>query len=99
MNDPNKSINAIRDAMEKLDLDLAEKSSYIVRAEISNNLLDHLYGHINVKFNSNWHSGDGPFVEFGDEIKGFGIQHTHFQPRYQEFNWNASILTLSIQGH
>lgn len=77
---------------------LSAKSKYIIDANISDQA-SLSNGTVSVTFVCNRHSGDGPFLEIDDTIKGFGIRYTNFKPAYQKFTWNDARKTLSITGN
>lgn len=93
----NKSITAIQDCMSALDLHPSVKPSYDLDADLFNKK-NMASGVIGVRFNCNWHSGEGPYLEMDDEIKGFGIFYTQFKPRWQDISWDEATYTLTVKG-
>jgi hypothetical protein len=91
-----ESIGAISQCMEALNLDSNAERSHTARARFANLRDRKLSGSIVVTFNSNWHSGDGPFLEFGEEIKSFGIRYTQFKPQWLKITWSPQALELAI---
>jgi len=97
MNDEILSIGAIKKCMDDLDLHPSKQLTYEVDATIYNHN-NHTSGSITVTFNSNWYSGDGPFIEVDDVIKSYGIHYTSFKPRWQEFEYDEKEKELLITG-
>ena len=97
MHDELLSIGAIKECMEDLGLSLSEKPSYEIDAQMFN-YKNHASGNITVKFNSNWQSGDGPYIEVDDVIKGYGINFESFKPQWQEFTYDKAEKKLIVIG-
>ena len=100
MSDPIISIGAIKQCMEDLGFHLSRRQTFDAEATIFNPK-NRLSGFISVTFNSNWHSGDGPFIEVDDVIKSFGITYTSFKPQWQDFKYNQieKKLIISDDGY
>lgn len=83
--------------MEDLGLDRSKKPSYSVDAQMYN-YKNHSSGNITVTFNCNWQSGDGPYIEVDDVIRGYGIKYESFKPQWQKFSYNKDGKKLLITG-
>lgn len=92
----NHSIAAIQDCMKALGIHKAEQLTHEVAAKLIN-LKTHASGNINAIFNSNWHSGDGPFLEFDEAIRSFGISHSCFTPKWQTFVYDSDKKELIVK--
>lgn len=75
-----ESIKAINDCMHDLGFVLNDNLTFKTDA-VLNNPSNKRTGSICVTFNRNWHSGDGPYIDFDDVIRSFGIHHTNFKPK------------------
>lgn len=93
-----ESIGAIQDCMKALGFKASEAHSFQVEAKITNNLKPTSQGMIEVTFNSNWHSGDGPYLQADFVIKSYGIPYEEFKPRWQLFSFDSSSRTLTVKG-
>jgi hypothetical protein len=51
-----------------------------------------------ITFNCNRQSGDGPYVEVDDKIKGFSVMEIYFKLQYQILNHNSNTSELTIVG-
>jgi hypothetical protein len=91
-----ESIGEFRHCMESLGLNGNDERTHTVAATFCNDRERGVGGSIDAIFNSNWHDPDGPFLEFGDEIKGFGIKHMQFKPKWLEITWNESSKELVV---
>lgn len=83
--------------MAKLGLHPGHERSYTVPADFFNEKTKSR-GSIQVTFNCNWHSGEGPYLEFGEEFRSFGIRYTQFKPLWQEMRWDEPERTLTVRG-
>lgn len=95
---PVDSIAAIRDCMNSLGFRVSDSTEHSTTAKLFNET-NKQSGIIDVTFKSNWHSGEGPFLEVGDEIRGFGIRYLQFKPRWVEFTWNPDDKELVVVGN
>ena len=95
---PSDSISALRACMEFLSLDPNEARSHDVQARITLERPKASAGGIAVTFQSNWHSGDGPYLDFGDEIKGYGVRYAQFKPKWVNITWSSADTSLRIEG-
>ncbi len=93
-----ESIGAIQDCMEDLGFHLSEAQMFDAQAKIVNLFNERKRGRIKVTFQSNWHSGDGPYIEMDEAIKGYGIQYSCFKPKWQRFKYEPSCRTLKVEG-
>ena len=92
-----KSINAINQCMSDLGLLKSEKQKFDVDAKLYNPN-NRSSGNISITFVSNWHSGDGAFIETDDIIKSYGIFYTNFKPKWQKFNYSSDTRELIVSG-
>lgn len=83
--------------MRSLGFHVNDAPSHSTSAKLFN-LGNRKSGTISVIFQSNWHSGEGPYLEVGDEIRGFGIQYMQFKPLWIGFTWKPSSKTLFVAG-
>lgn len=81
--------------MEALGLRRSEKREFKVKPQIRNLRTD-AFGPIHFSINSNWHSGDGPWLDFDDSIRGYGIPFTKFTPGYQDIDWDDEAFCLTV---
>ncbi len=95
MKDHIASIRAIRDCMDDLGFVINDQPSFHAQATIRNPD-NGQFGSITVTFKSNWGSGDGPYIEFTDVIRGYGIGYTYFQPQWQHFTYNKEAKQLKV---
>ena len=91
------SIGAINQCMQDLGLNKKEKLLHKVDAQIYN-FKNRSFGNITVTFNCNWQSGDGPYIEVDDVIRGYGIQYESFKPQWQEFTYNKEEKKMIVKG-
>lgn len=91
------SINAVQDCMADLGLSNSDENRHLVDASLFNPS-NRSFGSIRITFCSNWHSGDGPYIEVGNEIKSFGISFLSFKPAWQTFVWDSLSKKLSVSG-
>src|SRR3990172_4902259 len=89
-----ESIRAIRDCMVDLGINANDQITKTVTATLFNERTK-ASGTISVTFNSNWHSGDGPYLEIGDEIRSFGIQYEVFKPQFLDIKYNRENKKLN----
>lgn len=92
-----RSIGAINECMADLGLSKSEKPRFDVGAKLANHSKQ-AYGNITITFVSNWHSGDGAYIETDETIKSFGIPYTSFKPRWQTFTYSKVLRTLTVSG-
>lgn len=90
------SVSAMRSLMISMGLKKSEKLEFDVCADLFNKK-NRQRGNIQFKINSNWHSGDGPYLDFDETIKGFGIHFTKFEPKWQEMTWDRDEFTLTVK--
>lgn len=90
-----ESIGAIQQCMDDLGIRWQEQNINKVSATLRNNRTQAI-GTVDVTFNSNWHSGDGPYVEVGDEIRGFGIPYEVFKPQFIDITYNGGSKQLEF---
>lgn len=94
-----ESISAIQECMSDLGLHPNKAHKFTVDAIIEITGTNYNQGNLIVTFNSNVHSGEGPYIETGEEIMGFGIPHTIFKPRFQKFIYTSQSKTLLVSGN
>ena len=93
-----ESIGAIQDCMDDLGFHRGKSRTFEAHAKITNLLFKRKFGGIKIVFNSNWHSGDGPYIEMDDVIKGYNIPYTCFKPKWQNFTYDTNSRTLTVSG-
>ena len=93
-----ESMRAITDCMDDLDFNSNDSLTHQVVA-VLNNPSNKRTGVITVTFNSNWHSGDGPYLDVDDAIRSFGINHTNFKPKWQKFTYSKEKRKMEIRGN
>ncbi len=82
--------------MEELGLHPADQTEFDVSAKLT-------FGktrgsRINLRINSNPYSGNGPYLDFNETIKSYGLRFTRFTPQYQEMIWDEAMFTLTVIG-
>jgi hypothetical protein len=87
---------ALRACMDSLNIDLNAERIHRIDAKIFNERTRVGSGPIEVMFNSNWHSGDGPFLEFEEDLEGYGIHYREFKPHWLEMVWNEAARELRV---
>jgi hypothetical protein len=93
------SYGGIRKCIDYLKIDINKNIQNLVRAKINVIAPNESTGSIEVIFMSNWNSGEGPYIEFDETIKGYGIQYTQFKPQWVEMKWNSKTSTLTISNN
>ena len=91
-----ESISAMWEFMDTLGLERSKQMEFKVQAKIFNSI-DKTSGVIKFKINSNWHSTSGPYLDFDETIKGFGIMFTKFDPNWVDMSWDKESLTLMVE--
>lgn len=94
-----ESIGAIRDCMEELGFEQTSARKFEAKAKLINNLKTTSQGRIEVTFHSNWHSGDGPYLEADYTIRSYGIPYEEFKPKWQKFEFQKDQKILNISGN
>lgn len=81
------SILAVQKTMSYLKLRLDQPRS---------SPIEHLFEYgrhralMHVEFCNDVHSHQGPYIEFDETIRGFGMQYQVFKPQFQHFSFSAS---------
>lgn len=97
MNSELDSIQALKDCMDFLGLapDLIEQPFLCKVVEVDGKYFG---GTSRGRFRVDLHKHDGPFIEFDQTIRGYGLKHDQFKPRYQSFEFvreeRAGLLTI-----
>ena len=90
-----ESIGAVKECMEDLGIGINEQNTKTVTANLTCTS-PRSYGTVNVTFHSNWHSGDGPYLVIGSEMRGFGIPFEEFRPATVDFTYHRETKQLHI---
>lgn len=91
------SIGALQELMEYFDLHPSAHLEYGMRANIRVHGTNQ-GGSIRFIVNSNWHVGQGPFLDFDETIKSYGVMYTRFTPQFQEITWEQASEELTVKG-
>ncbi|WP_210437806.1 hypothetical protein, partial [Vibrio crassostreae] len=92
------NIAEIKECMGDLGISLEDKLLNPVEARFFNNKT-HSAGNIVVTFNNNFQSGHGPYIEFDEVIRTFGISYEVFKPQYQSFSYDSQERKLNVKGN
>ena len=95
-----KAMRELSKCMKDLGIDTARQLRNKVDAWIFNPS-SKARGDITVTFHSNWSSSDGPYIEFDETIRGFGLNHAEYRPRWVDMRYDKSekCLTVSHEGY
>ena len=83
--------------MQALGIDTAHLLVNKIEATIFNPSNNNV-GNIVVTFNSNWNSSDGPYLEFDETIRGFGLYYRLYNPRWVSMNYHERTMELAVRG-
>ncbi|MGP9766185.1 hypothetical protein ACT3UM_10675 [Halomonas sp. AOP13-D3-9] len=98
MDDEIESIMAIQECMSSLGLPRNKAPTQKAKAQVRDHAGGYMPGSILVTFHCNQHSGQGPYIEMGNEIRGYGILFNEFKPRFQRFKFTKSGKFLTVTG-
>ena len=92
------SIEAVKACMDHLKLARDVQESGVVRANLTKaNGKKIRFGVIGVEFKNDVHAHRGPWIEFDDTVRGYGLRYTQFTPQYYEYSWDADTCCLSVK--
>ncbi|WP_113880463.1 hypothetical protein [Marinobacter nauticus] len=89
---------AIQECMASLRLPRNKAPTQRAEAQVRDHTGGYMPGSIMVTFHCNQHSGQGPHIEMGNEIRGYGIHYNEFKPRFQNFKFTESGKLLTVTG-
>lgn len=92
------SIMAVQACMTSLNLPRNEAHTQEAEAQVRDHAGGFMPGSVVVTFHCNQHSGEGPYIEIGDEIRGYGIHFNEFKPKFQKFEFTDSEKLLTVTG-
>ncbi|MBE4039757.1 hypothetical protein HJ123_23140 [Vibrio parahaemolyticus] len=91
------NIAEIKECMSDLGISFDGELKNPVEARFFNNKT-FSKGNIVVTFNNNFQSGQGPYIEFDEVIRSFGIPYEVFKPQYQSFSYDSQERKLNVKG-